>query len=69
MRVDRPGEAGVEELLGELLAPLDGGRVGDVLLVLLHERPVVRAPVLRREPRRVARLRLHLCQLRRQRRH
>jgi hypothetical protein len=44
----RPGEAGVEELLGELLAALDGGRVDDVLLVLLQERPLVRAPVARR---------------------
>lgn len=62
-----PGEAGVEKLLGELLAPLDGGRLHDVLLVLLHERPVVRAAVLRHEPRRLARLGLHLRQLRRQR--
>ena len=61
-----PGEAGVEELLGELLALLDGGGLHDVLLVLLGERPLVRAPVLRGEPRRLARLRLQLRQPRRQ---
>ena len=61
-----PGEAGVEELLGELLALLDGGGLHDVLLVLLDERSLVRAPVLRGEPRRLARLRLQLRQPRRQ---
>ena len=59
-----PGEAGVEELPGELLALLDGGRVDDVVLVLLHERLVVRAAVLGHEPRRLARLGLQLRQLR-----
>jgi hypothetical protein len=59
----RPGEAGVEELLGELLAALDGGRVDDVLLVLLQERPLVRAPVARR----LAGLGLQLRRLRRER--
>jgi hypothetical protein len=62
-------EAGVKELLGELLALLDGGRVDYVVLVLLHERLVVRAAVLGREPRRLARLGLQLRQLRPQRRH
>jgi hypothetical protein len=65
-RIHEPGEAGVEELLGELLALLDGGWLHDVLLVLLDERPLVRAPVLRSEPRRLARLGLQLRQPRRQ---
>jgi len=40
-----------------------------VVLVLLHERLVVRAAVLCHEPRRLARLGLQLRQLRPQRRH
>jgi hypothetical protein len=51
---------GVEELLGELLALLDGGRLHDVLLVLLDEALMVGAFVHGSEPHHLADLALQL---------
>jgi len=59
----KASESGVEEVLGEVLALVNGGRVDDVVFVLLHERLVVRASVLGHDPRRLARLGLPLRQL------
>ena len=44
-----PRETSVEQLLRQLLALLNGGRVYDMLLVVLQQLPIVSGPVLRHE--------------------
>ena len=46
---DIPRETSVEQLLRQLLALLNGGRVYDMLLVVLQQLPIVSGPVLRHE--------------------